>query len=41
MIVLDSAKDDILLLVLHKRLNGRTSITHINNRILEYQDIFD
>jgi hypothetical protein len=40
MIALDSVKDDIFLLFLHKRFNRRTSITHINNRILEYQDIF-
>jgi hypothetical protein len=39
MIALDSVKDDKLLLFLDKRLNRRTSITHINNRILESQDI--
>ena len=39
MIALYSAKDDILLLFLDIRLNRRTSITHINNNILEYQDI--
>ena len=39
MIALYSVKDDILLLFLDKRLNSRTSITHIDNKILEYQDI--
>jgi hypothetical protein len=41
MISLDSVKDDILLLFLDKRRDRRTSITRINNRILEHQDIFD
>jgi len=38
---LDSVKGDTSLLFLHTKLNRRSSITHINYRILESQAILD